>query len=162
MKKSILIAILAIFSIAAYSQSGSKSVIIKGDYKTEVKQFGIGVGARYGITDNIRIAPDAVFMFPKDKVTGLDINVNAEYVFKLQDGLSVYPLAGINMYNTRYSGQTIEGFKIPSNSNTEFGFNIGCGFDYNLSDTNFLNAQFTYTFNDWDYATFAVGYGIRF
>lgn len=156
MKKSILIAILAIFSIAAYSQSGSKSVIIKGDYKTEVKQFGIGVGARYGITDNIRIAPDAVFMFPKNHTTGLDINVNGEYVFPLQGGLSVYPLAGLNMYNTRTS---ISG---ESWSNTEFGFNIGCGFDYNLSDTNFLNAQFTYTFNDWDYATFAVGYGIRF
>lgn len=169
MKKLLLTIALAVFAVSSYAQTqpGEKSLIIKGEYKTEAKQFGIGVGGRYGLIENLRIAPDAVFMFPKDKTIGLDINVNAEYVFTLEDGMSIYPLAGLNMYNGHHSGKTyFKGtaaeFKSSSNSFTEFGFNIGCGFDYNLSDTNFLNAQFTYTFNDWDYATFAIGYGIRF
>ena len=32
---------------------------------------------RYVIADNLRIAPDLTFFFPKDKVTGLDVNVNS-------------------------------------------------------------------------------------
>ncbi len=162
MKKLLLFVAVAIFSLSTFAETGEKSVIINGLYKTEMKQFGVGAGARYGLTDNIRLAPSIAVMFPKDKTVGLDINVNAEYAFDLQNDLSIYPLAGVNMYNWHYSGETINGVKTSSVSGTDFGFNIGCGLDYNLSKTNFLNAQFTYTFNDGDYATFSIGYGIKF
>lgn len=156
MKKLLLIIAFVAAVMSANAQIGDKSVLVKAGYETDFKRFGVGAEGRYFLTENIRLAPDVIFFFPKDHNTGLDINVNAHYVFPLQDGLSVYPLAGVQMANNRFS---YEGF---TDSSTKFGFNIGVGFDYNLSDVNYVNAQFQYTFNDWDYALFSIGYGIKF
>lgn len=156
MKKLFLIAALVVLSMGAYAQQGSKSLVFKGGYQTESERFGIGAQGRYGLTDNIRIAPEAIFFFPKNHVTGLDINVDVHYVFNLQDGLSLYPLAGLGMGNNRYSNN---GFSV---SSTDFGLNLGAGLDYSLSESSFLNAEFKYTLSDGDHAFIAVGYGIKF
>lgn len=156
MKKLLLIIAFAIFSVSSYAQIGDKQALVKAGYQTKSKRFGIGAEGRYFLTENIRLAPDVIFFFPKNHTTGLDINVNLHYVFPLQDGLSIYPLAGVNMANNRFS---YNGF---SNSATDFGFNIGGGLDYNLSETNFVNAQFQYTFSDRDCALFTIGYGFKF
>jgi len=91
-------------------------------------------------------------------------------VFDLSDsaeGLSLYPLAGFAMKNYRYSGETVNAdglgeLKIPSSSITNFGFNLGLGGSYNLSGTNFLNAEMKYTFSKADCFTFMIGYGFKF
>ena len=159
MKKSLLIVAFAIVSIGAFSQLGGifSSGLVKGAYQTEMKRFGIGAELRYDLPSNFRLAPDVMFFFPKDHNTGLDINVNAQYLLNIADErFSLYPLAGINMSNNRFS---YEGY---SSSNTDFGFNLGIGGEYNLDSKSFLSAEFRYTFNDWDYAQFSVGYGLKF
>lgn len=151
----LLIALVAIF-MGAQAQTGSKSLMLKAGYQTDYERFGMGLEGRYNITDNIRIAPDLTFFFPKNHVTGLDINVNAHYVFDVQDGFSVYPLAGIAAVNNRWSaGGDSEG-------STDFGFNLGAGASYDVTSTSYLNFEFKYTFQDWDCASFMVGYGVRF
>jgi len=159
MKKFLFIIGLALVSIAGYAQTGEKSVIGKLGYQTEAKRFLLGVESRYNITDQIRLAPDVQFLFPKNKATGLDVNFNVHYDFPIADGLRLYPLAGVAMMNNRWSGDSNSG----SVSTTDFGFNIGGGVLYDLASDAFVDFQFKYTFTEnVDPAYFTIGYGIRF
>ncbi|MFT4170455.1 porin family protein [Dysgonomonas capnocytophagoides] len=164
MKKLLLsIALLAgTLGVFAQSEQGEKSLIGHIGVQSDPGRFLIGAQGRYVIADHIRIAPDASFIFPKNKVTGLDINLNAHYVLDIDNQVSVYPLAGIAMQNARYSGETIAGQKYGSDSFTNWGFNLGAGGSYNLSSNTFLNLEMKYTFSDADCFTFAFGYGVKF
>lgn len=165
MKKFLLlIAFVATTTLGAFAQTnqGEKSAILQLGYQSEPGRLMLGVEGRYNITDNIRIAPDVMFLFPKDKMTGLDVNVNAHYVFPFEDNLTVYPLAGLAMLNNRYSGETINGKKFDSKGFTDWGFNLGGGLGYNLTSTSFLNLEMKYTFSDGDHFTVGFGYGIKF
>ena len=157
--KKLFLALFMLVSVATFAQTGSKSVLIKAGYQTEAKRFGLGAEGRYSFTENLRLAPDLTFFFPKNHVTGLDVNVNLHYVLPIQDGLSLYPLAGLNMTNNRFSYQ---GF---SDSSTGFGLNLGFGASYDVASNGYLNAEMKYIFNDSDHkdnAVFMLGYGIRF
>lgn len=158
MKKLLSLFVLAFTACAMNAQINLQSAHIKLNYATEREQVGIGAQARLGITQNLRISPDAIIYFPKNHTTALDVNANLEYAIPLQSNASLYPLAGISMVNTRYSYKGISN----SNSNTEFGFNLGAGFDYNFSSKNYVNIEYRYTFNDWDFSSFSIGYGFRF
>ena len=154
-KLLLLVASIAIF-VGANAQTGSKSLMLKAGYQTDYERFGMGLEGRFNITDNLRLAPDLLFFFPKYNTTGLDINVNLHYVFDVQDGFSVYPLAGIGIINNRVSyGGDSKGF-------SDVGFNLGAGATYDVSSNSYLNFEFKYTFQDWDCASIMVGYGVKF
>ena len=164
MKKTLLlIALVASFAIGGFAQSsqGEKSVVIQGGVKSNPGRFMLGAEGRYAIVDNLRIAPNAYFVFPKDKVTGLDIDLNLHYAFNLDavtPDLSLYPLLGLSMQNARFSG----GDGVKSHGSTQWGFNLGAGIDYGITSTTFLNLEMKYTFSDWDHFNLFVGYGIKF
>ncbi len=164
MKKLLLsIALLAgTLGVFAQSEQGEKSLIGHIGVQSDPGRFLIGAQGRYVIADHIRLAPDVSVIFPKNKVTGLDVNLNAHYVFDIDNLVSVYPLAGIAMQNARYSGETINGEKYGSDSFTNWGFNLGAGGSYNLSSNTFVNLELKYTFSDADCFTFAFGYGVKF
>ena len=107
MKKLLLSVIVALAALGmnAHTKKGEGSLMGSLGYQTNYERFGLQAQGRYVIADNLRIAPDLTFFFPKDKVTGLDVNVNFHYVFnfcKDGQGFSVYPLAGIGMQNNFY------------------------------------------------------------
>ncbi|NDV79931.1 porin family protein [Dysgonomonas sp. 511] len=157
MKKLIFTLVLSIVCImGAMAQTGAKYLMVKAGYQTEAERFGIGVEGRYYFTENIRFSPDVIFYFPNNHTTGLDININANYVFPIQGGFSLYPTVGLAIINNRFSHNG------HSNSSTDLGFNLGAGADYMLSGTSYLNFDIKYTFNDDDFMTFMVGYGFRF
>jgi len=166
MKKLLLSVVLLACTLGAFSQTerGEKSVLFNAGLQTDPTRFEIGAQMRYNIIDNLRVAPEALFIFPKDKITGLDINVNFHYVFGLQGiPATVYPLAGLAMQNNRFSGRTLPtGDKIGSKSFTDWGFNLGAGFGYDISDRSFLNFEAKYTFSDADCFNILFGYGIKF
>lgn len=100
MKNLILLAMITLASVGMNAQTvkGEGSLMGNVGYQTNYERFGLGVQGRYAIANNLRIAPDVTFYFPKDKITGLDVNVNFHYVFNFKEdgqGFSVYPLAGI-------------------------------------------------------------------
>lgn len=171
--KSIKKILLSIFFVAAaistnaQTQKRELSVLGNLGFQTDFKRFGIGAQARYNIMNNIRIAPDVTFFFPKDKVTGFDINVNAHYVFDLKkERFSFYPLAGIGMQNNHYGKQTInvngKEEKTDSRSTTDFAFNLGAGATYNLDLRSYLNFEGKYMFGSKHCAVFLIGYGYKF
>lgn len=157
MKKLLLIAALAVISLSAFAQRGSMDLLPKIGYQTEHKRFLVGVEGRYSITDNIRLAPDVSVLFPNDHLTGLDVNINVQYLIPLADKLGFYPFVGGAMLNNRYSNDG------HSNSFTDFGLNLGAGISYDVTDNGYLDFQFKYTVVDGkDPAYFMLGYGIRF
>ena len=168
MKKVLLAILLTTLSLGVYAQTGQgeKSLVFQAGYQSEPGRLMLGVAGRYNILDNIRLAPDAMFMFPKNKVTGLDINVNAHYVFPVEGTVNIFPLMGLAMMNNRYSGETFHtpagDIKSDSRGFTNWGFNLGGGVEYNISSASFLNLEMKYTFSDQDHFTVGFGYGIRF
>lgn len=174
MKKILLMVafIAATFSLSAQTypstQGGDFSVVGSLGYQTNYERFGISAQGRYNLMRNIRLAPDVTFFFPKNKVTGLDINLNAHYVFYFpQDRFSVYPLAGIGMQNnftgkqkvTTSAGEIVE---TDSKSKTSFAFNLGGGISYAISPQSYLNAEVKFMMADEDAAVILLGYGWRF
>ena len=122
MKKLFLSAMIALASMGMNAQTvkGEGSLLGNIGYQTNYERFGLGVQGRYAIANKLRIAPDVTFFFPKDKVTGLDVNVNFHYVFNFKEdgqGFSVYPLAGIGMQNNFYGKNSVDdsiGETVPS------------------------------------------------
>lgn len=168
MKKILLLTAFIAITFGAFAQidKGERSVVIEGGAKSDPGRFMLGAQGRYNLVDQIRIAPEALFVFPKDKVTGFDVNVNIHYVCDLgvlTPDLYGYPLAGLSMQNARYSGETgNNGKKYGSESFTDWGFNLGAGLDYNINSSTFLNLEMKYTFSDADCFNVLVGYGIKF
>lgn len=176
MKKILLLAALitAAFSLSAQTSSEFRSpqasdfaVVGHVGYQTNFKRFGIDLQGRYNLMRNLRIAPDIAFYFPKDKVTGLDVMLNAHYVFYFpQDRFSVYPLAGFGMQNNFYGKQTVtvngNEVKSDSHSSTDFAFNLGGGISYQITPQGFLNAEVKFMLGDNDNAAIMLGYGYRF
>lgn len=167
MKKLLLAVAFVASTLGAFAQSekGEKSLIGNIGVQSDPGRFLIGVQGRYVIADHIRLAPDASFIFPKDKVTGLDVNLNVHYVFDVDKNVSLYPLAGIAMQNARYAGgEEFPGLdhKTKSKGFTDWGFNLGAGGSYDLGGNRFANLELKYTFSDSDCFTFAIGYGFKF
>ncbi len=163
MKKFLFLIAFIATTVGASAQIGDFSVLGNLGYQTSYERFTLGVQGRYNITDKIRIAPDVMFFFPKDKVTGLDVNINAHYVFNFPgERFSVYPLAGIGMQNNFYGKDSDSNGKGKSYTSTKFAFNIGAGITYNLGTRNYLNAEVKFQFADDDSAVLLLGYGFRF
>ena len=167
MKKILFIAFLLITSLGVFAQKGEFSLLGNFCYQTDFKRVMLGAQGRYKLTDHVRLAPDLMFFFPKDKTTGLDVDVNAHYVFNLkEDHLSLYPLAGFNLQNNFQGKRTVKGedgeVTLDSHSSTNFGFNVGGGLTYNLNPRNFLNVEYKYVFGKDNSSVIAFGWGYRF
>lgn len=171
MKKLFLLIVVALSAIGMDAQTlkGEGSILGNLGYQTNYERFGLGVQGRYVIANNLRIAPDVTFFFPKDKVTGLDVNVNFHYVFNFSkdgQGFSVYPLAGIGMQNNFYGKRTImvdgENVEQKSDNTSKFAFNLGGGISLPLSARSYLNAEAKFMFADEDNVVIMLGYGYRF
>lgn len=171
MKKLFLLIMVALaaFGVNAQTKKGEAAMVGSLGYQSNYERFGLQAQGRYVIANNLRIAPDLSFFFPKDKVTGLDVNVNFHYVFNFSkdgQGFSVYPLAGIGMQNNFYGKQdvTVNGVttRTDSSNSTKFAFNLGGGITLPLSEHSFLNAEAKFMFANDDNVVIMLGYGYKF
>lgn len=171
MKKLFLFIVVVLSAIGMNAQTlkGESSILGSLGYQTNYERFGLQAQYRYVIANNLRIAPDITFFFPKDKVTGLDVNINFHYVFNFSkdgQGFSVYPLAGIGMQNNFYGKRTImvngESVEQESDNTSKFAFNLGGGISLPLSARSYLNAEARFMFADKDNVVIMLGYGYRF
>jgi len=171
MKKFLLLILVAMtaFGVNAQTRKGEGALMGSLGYQTNYERFGLQAQGRYVIANNLRIAPDLTFFFPKDKVTGLDVNVNFHYVFNFSkdgQGFSVYPLAGIGMQNNFYGKQDVEvngvTTQVDRSNSTKFAFNLGGGITLPLSERSFLNAEAKFMFAEDDNVVIMLGYGYKF
>jgi opacity protein-like surface antigen len=82
--------------------------------------------------------------------------------------LTVYPLAGVGILGSKVNVPTIDlgewgSVGGGSASANEFGFNLGVGIDFKLSEKLFLNAEVKYKIGDvWNRLFLSAGVGYRF
>lgn len=164
-----IVIMMSVIGLNAQTLKGEGSILGNLGYQTNYERFGLGVQGRYVIANNLRLAPDVTFFFPKDKVTGLDVNVNFHYVFNFSEdgqGFSVYPLVGIGMQNNFYGERTImvngENVHQKSDNTSKFAFNLGGGISLPLSAHSYLNAEAKFMFADKDNVVIMLGYGYKF
>lgn len=160
MKKIILTIVFTFIAIATFSQT---KVGLQVNYATKI-EFGVGAKASFSITDKIDIAPSFNYYFgpSSDSSTGLfrssvstsffAINADGHYNFEIDDKLTVYPLAGINL---SFFSVSVGGFG--SASTSSFGLNLGGGLDYGFSEK--LSGIFELKFiaNSYSQAVFSAG-----
>ncbi len=171
MKKLALLFVSLAFVLGSMAQTRKGDASLMGNlgYQSNYERFGIGLQARYAILNNVRIAPEVNFFFPKDKVTGLDVNVNFHYVFNFKadgQGFQVYPLVGVGMQTNFYGKRTVtfqrEEYQESSHTQTDFAFSLGGGITLPLSSKCYLNAETKFMMGDKDNLVFMLGYGWYF
>jgi opacity protein-like surface antigen len=140
---------MMLMSVATFAQQGKMTIGIHGDYKIDSpKNFGIGANIGHEVIDNVRGVAEFDYYLKKDHVSGWEVDVNAEYLFKLADGkFTVYPLVGINLF-----GQKVE-FAGVSDSDSKLGLNIGGGVEFKLMPSLALKCEYNYK-TQYDGASF--------
>ena len=145
MKKFLLLILVAMtaFGVNAQTRKGEGSLMGSLGYQTNYERFGLQAQGRYVIANNLRIAPDLTFFFPKDKATGLDVNVNFHY----------------GKQDVEVNGVTTQ---VDRSNSTKFAFNLGGGITLPLSERSFLNAEAKFMFAEDDNVVIMLGYGYKF
>ena len=183
MKKSLLAMVVAFVSISASAQQGEKALGLNLSYGTDHKAIGIGVKGQYGLTDALRAEAAFDYFLKKEGLSMWDINVNLHYLFPITEQFKVYPLAGIaftnwtsdfgdgddydydydwNFSKTRAWDDDYD-YEGGSSSTSKFGFNIGAGLQYDLTEKLRINFEAKYQIiSDFDQPIFSVGLAYKF
>ena len=162
-KKMAIVVIVAVtMNVAAYAQEkgdmavGGNLVFGSGDSYSNV---GIGAKFQYNVTKPIRLEGSFTYFLEKDYLSMWDLSINGHYLIPVADKITVYPLAGLGMLGWKAD----YGFGIGSVSDSEFGFNLGGGCDFKLSDRLILNAELKYKIGgDLDRLLLSAGIAYKF
>ena len=61
----VVFSLVLALGVNAQSQKGEASLMGSVGYQSNYQRFGVGLQARYAILNNLRIAPEVNFFFPK-------------------------------------------------------------------------------------------------
>ena len=156
MKKLFIIALMVFvgMSVQAQSVKGDMAAGVNLAYGTKdgFSNFGLGAKFQYNFTDALRIEPSATYFLKKDLVSMWDVNVNLHYLFTVAEKFQLYPLAGASLVGMKAD------YGIGSASETKFGFNVGGGAQYWVTETLGLNLDIKYQIvSDFDRPVFSLG-----
>ena len=130
--------------------------------KSGFSNFGIGAKFQYNILDNLRIEPSATYFLKKDFINMWDINANVHYLFALGESFRLYPLAGVSLVGIKWD-YDLGDWGDASTSESKFGFNLGAGAEYLLTEKFALNFEIKYQIvSDFDRPVFSLGAAYKF
>ena len=138
MKKIFATLALCVMTLAASAQV--KSIDIKGDLRHD---FGLGVGATFGIVDKIDLAPSFNWYFPEH---GHMFTVDADFHYNIDLGkdFTFYPILGAVYFHAE--------------DYNKLGVNIGAGIKYDLNEKIDLFVDGKYQWVDgWDDTYISLG-----
>ncbi|MCM1220920.1 MAG: porin family protein [Lachnospiraceae bacterium] len=152
-----------------------------------VTNFGIGAKFQYNVTNPIRLEANVDYWFKNKGVDVFDVTANVHYLFNIGTKMKVYPLVGIgyahvsggissnvedwidHIYDEYYGGNygvVDDDDDVPtvdSSSASKFLFNVGAGFQYDLSDKLALGAEIKYQYiKDFSRLPISVGVTYKF
>lgn len=160
MKRMAMVVVMALSTAFLFAQEkGEMGAGVNLSYGTKsgFSNFGIGAKFQYNILDKLRIEPSANYFLKKDYVSMWDINANVHYLFGLGEKFNLYPLAGLAFVGWKAGDGEY------SVSDTKFGFNIGAGGEYLLTEKLALNLEIKYQIvSDLDRPIFSLGLAYKF
>jgi hypothetical protein len=151
MSKKTLLILLAILFVAtsSFAQKGNKALGLNLGYGSYNENVTLGAKFNYGLTNKIQLSPSLNYFFKKDDVNGLELNVNAHYLFNIAPHVNLYPLAGLVLvcWDHRYKIGPIFGEKGYNLHNyvTRFGLNLGGGINFRTADSFSIGVEMKYT-----------------
>ncbi len=158
MKKLLFIVFVALISLNANAQKGTKAIGLNLGYGTDIESLNIGVKGLYGITDNVEGEASFTYFLENEGAQMWNISADAHYLFPLQDKLTVYPLAGLSYIHVGFDCGGIL-----SASDSKLGFDLGGGIRYDMTDNIALNAELKYQFVSlYDQLLLSVGVAYKF
>ena len=147
-----MVAVMMVVALTANAQNEPGKMAIGANLNygmhKDYKNIGFGAKFQYNITDAIRGEASGNYFLKKDGVSFWNVEVNAEYLFKVGDAFTIYPLAGLDLLGT----------KVGDYSDSELGLNLGAGVEYQLSENLALKAEYNYKTqgNGWSLLKFGV------
>ena len=127
MKKYIFMAIIAIASsLNLYAYQGDVSAAAQFVYASKHSMAGLGLQLQYEPITNFRLAPEFIYFFKDDGLSGLNANFNVHYVIPTSNSVSIYPLVGFTYghYMNDIGDASVD----------RCGANVGMGAQYRIKD----------------------------
>lgn len=117
---TIIVAIVTSTTVFAQEKGEVAAISALNIYANSTTIAGIGVGARYGISDVIRLESSLVALLKAG--CSIDFNAEVQYLIPLTDEFSLYPLAGLSVNEI---GIWSMGVKIGAGAEYSLGENWG-------------------------------------
>jgi outer membrane protein X len=162
MFKQVFLAVFAtVLSVASVSAQEQGDMAVGGGLSLgtgdSFTNFGIGAKFQYNVTDPIRLEGAFTYFLKKDLVSMWDFSAYAQYLFPVAETITVYPIAGLGLLGTSasYGGY--------SASTSDFGFALGGGADFAITDNVFIYADLKYKIVDgWNRLLLSAGVAYKF
>ena len=135
MKKFFIVMCMMLASATSFAQKGEMEVGIHGGFMLDSpNNLGLGVNVGYMLMKNVRGVAEFNYFLKKDGVSYWNLEGNVEYLFRLNDEFTLYPLVGLDFLGSSWDG----------GSDTRLGLNLGAGVEYNISSNLKLVGEFNY------------------
>lgn len=164
--RNTLITLILIISTLSLNAQKQREITPYIGMQIETNTFPIGVQFRSQIKNHFWIAPDANISYgSSDRKAIINMNANLQYVIffpNAVDFTSFYPLIGIGWNN--YKKGERNGSKYVLEKGNSILFNVGFGTDLNVTDTQFVRAEFKASFGGkkQNFFNIFLGYGFCF
>ena len=154
MKKLFISFVIALISISAFAQSGTKAVGGHLVFAENNKNLGIGVKGQYSFTNHLRGQASFNYYLKSNDVTLWDLNLDAHYLFNVAKKVNVYPLAGVT-----YSHWSHDNLDL---SDGNIGINLGGGAEFELNSKWNLGAELKFQIiNNYNQLVLSLGVGYK-
>lgn len=166
----VIIAVVTMSVSAAAQKQGDMAVganLVLGSGNS-YSNMGVGAKFQYNVIDPLRLEGSFTYFFEKDLVSMWDLSVNAHYLFPIAEQITVYPLAGLGILGSKANIPSFDfgglgSYGGGSHSDTEFGFNLGGGIDFKVTENVILNVELKYKIGDnWNRLLISAGVAYKF
>lgn len=150
MKKYLLIAIVALMSVAAEAKSGDIKAGLQFNYGSKHSLMGLGANLVIEPVNRFRVAPEFLYYFKNNHWQGYNVNLNLHYLVIASNTSNFYPLVGFSYANYKF-----EDYK----GEDRFGANIGVGYEYviNQQFRFYIEQKFQVLSKDWNQSVTTLG-----
>lgn len=160
--KKLFVAFIAILLVGTIQETKAQFSVGAGlGYASDISSIGISANVGYEIDETWQATGSYTHFLEKDDIKWSAIDFNANYnLNKIENFGELYAIGGINITTIKWDYPEIDfGNDIPgmnfssggSDSDSNFGVNIGAGVKIDLSEKMFLAPEMTYTISDGSY-----------
>ena len=158
MIKYILMAIVAIaVSICAHAEQGEISPAAEFVYASKHSMAGLGAQVQIEPITNWRLAPEFIYFFKNDGMSGLNVNLNLHYVIPTSQSFAIYPLVGFSYGHYKWDALFGDA------SDDRCGANVGVGAQYRIKNQlYFFTEERFQIMKDFNQSVTALGFKYAF